>query len=271
MSNTTTRRAFTLIELLVVIAIIAILAAILFPVFAKARSKARQASCVSNLRQIGMAAMQYASDYDGLMLRDASNQSVIDRNFLGEAVPVRGYAEAYYWQSLWLPYTKNTQVFFCPDGYEEFRNAPRYANGWKETWGHYGVNYEGIAKNRAPHFINTVDDIPSPAATFLAMDSWSVSPGVDGTDNPSRFFGCGPVGDGNDVGLGYNLPRGDNRRGDRHSGFHNVVYIDGHVKAVAAPKMHRELVKESADSDFTAYTISPGVCDDQANYPAVNR
>src|SRR2546425_2646692 len=58
------RRAFTLIELLVVIAIIAILAAILFPVFAQAREKARQATCVSNLKQLGTAAMMYAQDYD---------------------------------------------------------------------------------------------------------------------------------------------------------------------------------------------------------------
>src|SRR5881396_3209405 len=96
-----TGKGFTLIELLVVIAIIAILAAILFPVFAQAREAARKAVCQSNLKQIGAAAIMYASDYDGYVLRAASSVSQIDRNVFGEPVPVRGYAEAYYWQALW--------------------------------------------------------------------------------------------------------------------------------------------------------------------------
>lgn len=257
----TPRRAagFTLIELLVVIAIISILAAILFPVFAQARAKARQATCASNLRQVGMAGIMYATDNDGYILRFASNVSAIDKNFLDEPVPNRGFAEAYYWQALWMPYTKNKDVFFCPSGYEEFRNAPRYVNTsggqpLREVWGHYGINYEGLAKRRTPNFTRGILGLPNPAATFLAMDSWSVSPAVDGNDDPGRFLGCGAVGSGNDVGVGLNLPVGDPRRGDRHSGRFNVVYCDGHVKSLAAREL-AGMLKANQYNDFVGYRM----------------
>src|SRR5579875_3864530 len=97
-------KGFTLIELLVVIAIIAILAAILFPVFAKVREKARQTSCASNERQIGYGLLQYVQDNDEAMPqtyygnKGASNQS-------------KGW---YKWMDAILPYVKNYQVFTCP-------------------------------------------------------------------------------------------------------------------------------------------------------------
>ncbi len=93
----TNRKGFTLIELLVVIAIIAILAAILFPVFARARENARRASCQSNLKQIGLGIMQYTQDYD-------------------ERLPARvnGSQEAQSFRRVIYPYTKSTQIFSCP-------------------------------------------------------------------------------------------------------------------------------------------------------------
>jgi prepilin-type N-terminal cleavage/methylation domain-containing protein/prepilin-type processing-associated H-X9-DG protein len=90
-------KAFTLIELLVVIAIIAILAAILFPVFAQAREKARQISCVSNNKQIGLGLIQYCQDYDNLLPQADSNN-----------------ASMYVVAARMQPYIKNFQVFKCP-------------------------------------------------------------------------------------------------------------------------------------------------------------
>lgn len=237
------RNGFTLIELLVVIAIISILAAILFPVFGQARAKARATSCASNLKQIALAGIMYASDNDGLALRYATGtaQSGV-KNILDEPVPARGYTEAYYWQTQWLPYVKNQQIFFCSDGYTDFRSAPRYVNTVggapiREIWGHYGINYERLAKRRAPWNRETLDGIPNPASTFMVLDSWSGSPAVDGADSPARLLGCGVAGSGNDVGVGFNLPKGDSRRGDRHQGRVNVAYVDGHVKSIAATQL----------------------------------
>src|ERR1041384_6138055 len=90
-------RAFTLIELLVVIAIIAILAAIMFPVFALAREKARQTSCMSNLRQIGTAALLYSQDYDEFIVGTE-----------------RGTDPEYFWGEMLEPYLKNRQILQCP-------------------------------------------------------------------------------------------------------------------------------------------------------------
>ena len=108
------KRGFTLIELLVVIAIIAILAAILFPVFARAREKARQSSCLSNVKQIMLGVLMYAQDYDERLIPGALPQPGRD------------------WHVLLGPYLKNVQVLYCPS------SLPGMGYGWNYSeFGYY--------------------------------------------------------------------------------------------------------------------------------------
>lgn len=121
------KRGFTLIELLVVIAIIAILAAILFPVFAAAREKARQTACLSNLKQVGQAVMMYAQDYDEVYVNTERG---------GDA----GDAYERYWGDMLQPYTKNWQMLVCPSV-----GAPlQFKTGlttYSQQWSYpYGIN-----------------------------------------------------------------------------------------------------------------------------------
>lgn len=116
MSNrsTSTRSAFTLIELLVVIAIIAILAAILFPVFAQAREKARAASCLSNNKQIALAAMQYIQDYDETWMNQDKNPVTGTNDGYPLLNTGLAGADANNYKDEILPYTKNEQIWICP-------------------------------------------------------------------------------------------------------------------------------------------------------------
>src|SRR5262249_20904915 len=113
------RRGFTLIELLVVIAIIAILAAILFPVFAQAREKARAISCLSNTKQMGAGLMQYYQDYD---------ETVILNSYGGSTIP--GSSS---WPDHLQPYLKNDGVLICPSANRKSVSLPR-SDPAKDAW-----------------------------------------------------------------------------------------------------------------------------------------
>jgi prepilin-type N-terminal cleavage/methylation domain-containing protein/prepilin-type processing-associated H-X9-DG protein len=137
----TTVAAFTLIELLVVIAIIAILAAILFPVFSQAREKSRQASCLSNTKQLGLAMIQYTTDFDETYPR---------ADYFGPPCPIPGAPGTatgancnrinhFHWWVWLYPYTKNTDILFCPsrpigdfDFLDPVTNL-HYANLWRNS------------------------------------------------------------------------------------------------------------------------------------------
>jgi prepilin-type N-terminal cleavage/methylation domain-containing protein/prepilin-type processing-associated H-X9-DG protein len=206
-------RGFTLIELLVVIAIIAILAAILFPVFAKAREKARQTSCLSNLRQLGTAWSMYAQDYDEM--------ACISYYFTPDFSMEYAWDYTIDWNAgitdlgLLGPYTKNSQINQCPS----FQ---------AETWGrpHTGYAYNmrigGDVFAWPPTNPVSIGAIQKPTETALLADSayWSTwpSPGLSGNNylrspsDPSYAF----------VGPNVHF---------RHNQAANVTWADGHAKA----------------------------------------
>ena len=152
------RRGFTLIELLVVIAIIAILAAILFPVFAKAREKARQASCLSNMKQIGLGLMQYAQDYDERLPQAGWAETIIFPN---------GASGGHTWFMRIYPYVKNLQVFNCPSATYAWAGEP-------STSIKYGLNTT-LPNN------TSLGTILYPAQTILVCDT-------EGTGSYACFY-----------------------------------------------------------------------------------
>lgn len=142
-------RGFTLIELLVVIAIIAILAAILFPVFAKAREKARQSSCLSNVRQINTAWLSYVQDYDERMPPSS-----------------RLLASGSYWYPRVMPYMKNSQILQCPSRSPHVNATPSGAD--HNYVADYAPNYY---INHAAPFYQSLGQVDNPSQFAIIADN----------------------------------------------------------------------------------------------------
>ena len=196
------RRAFTLIELLVVIAIIAILAAILFPVFAKAREKARQASCSSNMKQIALAFMQYKQDYDENWLSMPGSGPI----YASPVTATPNWPNPY---DVLAPYIKNGQIWICPSG------QGTKTNGYSS----YHLNGNILTRNGG----RSDSSIQAPANTIIMRES--------GNATVFNAFYCRAY-QIND----WNATWNDDANPDTmkfHNGGANYAFCDGHVKALA--------------------------------------
>ncbi len=207
------RSGFTLIELLVVIAIIAILAAILFPVFAQAREAARTISCMSNEKNITTAAMMYVSDYDGYWCIDTTWQYNYD-----------------VWDYWIYPYLKSTAIYHCPDQAIPNDNWFASGNGWVgyfET--SYGFNWYGTAGHGlcTGNYSNPATGYPNPLRLDVihqpAMRIWfiDVASWWNGPQWGWLSWHGGLADDESGGEIAYRHPL--------HDGV-NVTFVDGHAK-----------------------------------------
>ncbi|MCE5215913.1 prepilin-type N-terminal cleavage/methylation domain-containing protein [bacterium] len=231
---------FTLIELLVVIAIIAILAAILFPVFSRAREKARQASCVSNLRQLAMANLQYANDNDGYFVAGAPD---IYEGFGGrrrwhgvrQSPTVGGGIFKPELGPLW-PYMKNSQIKECPSFRDYVRKGDGSVNDFEAGCGGYGYNNEFVGSSAwrsdwggalpPAHDAEVAD----PSGTFMFCDCAFLQ------FYPNTFaieysFMEPPYWSFYALNWGFWF-RPEPSIHFRHNGMANFAFMDGHVKAL---------------------------------------
>ena len=227
------RKGFTLIELLVVIAIIAILAAILFPVFARAREAARSTACKSNLKQILLASAMYAQDYDEIIVSSFGRYKRIN--------PANGDNNWVYWPGLIHPYTRNTDIYRCPHWVGVLRPEPFPENAQIVSYGHqhnnmgWGLPAPSLALIERPAETIYYSDTGTYGswATFLAgdVDTMRIGMGSGGqrfTRSYVQCSGCPGIPRGCCAAQTFVAP---------HSGQGNIGFLDGHVKAMRPSKV----------------------------------
>ena len=275
--KTSVQSGFTLVELLVVIAIIAILAAILFPVFARARENARRSSCQSNLKQIGLGILQYAQDYDEIMVPAWLDGTGTATGWSATNSATR--TDNFKWMDLLQPYVKSEQIFNCPSAPSKTLNGKPFndysqANG--DKYGAYAANatYRKAGDAFSAPF-STEDEFinlarfAAPATTVMVVETrggigssgsdclftWSKFPkvqssgmqlhpdnAIDGAIQNARVW---IDNDGTDKPQATMV--------ERHLETTNVLWADGHVKSVKLDSLIQPKTL-SANTVFTAFT-----------------
>lgn len=243
---------FTLIELLIVISIIALLAAILFPVFSRVRENARRASCQSNLKQIGLGMAQYSSDYDsrypllfeGVDVEDGAHQTHGTPVLAPSGSP--GYEQYSYigaygkwstWQDLVHPYAKSAQIYLCPSMRSDESHVAQY---------YYNPVVSGFFRANAAYCAFPLPAIPlsdaqfeRAAELFLVIEAAT----VDACGNQGVFcaypFAIEQYG---------TLSANGRPRIFRHFDGMNILHGDGHIKWYKADRFR--------DGDLAEYTVS---------------
>lgn len=233
------RRAFTLIELLVVIAIISVLAAILFPVFARARENARRTSCLSNLRQLGLGIMQYVQDYD--------ETYPMALNYGGKS----GGGNL-MWMDAVEPYVKSEQVFRCPNGFN-IANAGYGANYGIMVFG--GDEYKDSSGNKYDVTLIKMPMLQATSSIYMIMDYGiyyarvsNIRGGASSGTNWNYLPGQGLAG----KSCGMTAFSAWDRIADCEKGRHfdgiNMAYADGHAKWLKSSEVVREADKNNLPS-----------------------
>jgi prepilin-type processing-associated H-X9-DG protein len=224
-----------LIELLVVIAIIAIIAAMLFPVFVHVRERARQTSCLSNLRQLGSALLMYAQDFDETLVLNDNWDLNAPRSFDGTLKTVSD------WPDLLQPYLKNAGVLVCPSA---TKASGLYTTEQGRPCAYALNNISGLFEKagRSPATLATIDN---PAGTVFCGDGGAPS------DIAFQVFS-----EDLRVDLAARPPRITSSQGGfygRHSDGCNVAFLDGHARWLEI----RELGKTNASGLFVYFAPGP--------------
>jgi prepilin-type processing-associated H-X9-DG protein/prepilin-type N-terminal cleavage/methylation domain-containing protein len=215
------KTAFTLIELLVVVAIIAMLTAILFPVFARVRENARKTSCISNLKQIGLGIDQYGQDYDQRIMTVSMGGGTGKTRYWWALVNNAASTIADENDGLLFPYMKNTQVQACPSFDNKLRAALKLTG--------YGYNYAYITNSTTT--MTTYANLVDPVRTVVMADSAQIN-FMDRKSLQGNTFMEPP---NPKSGGPYPTFHG------RHNGMGNVLWADGHVKAYK-PLLRRDTI-----------------------------